>query len=206
MRCRYTSTTSYVPYLRYDVVTYDVHTISSKPTMSHVQTTMSYGIHRMRNRRLKFVESITSYATSHTMFTLFSLPPAGRPGDPNPYCCIVRSPYDCFLHCSVFIAVHSTQFKPAPLLPCRRLGGSRRLSSRHRLSSSSSATGCLTILVVFTLRHCIVMIDRRSALASNSIADCRFPGLVKKGMKISVEAHRRKLARSPADQNYVKHQ
>jgi hypothetical protein len=28
------------------------------------------------------------------------------------------------------------------------------------------------------------MIDRRSALDSKSIADCRFPGLVKKGMKI----------------------
>jgi hypothetical protein len=28
------------------------------------------------------------------------------------------------------------------------------------------------------------MIDRRSALDSNSIADCRFPGLVKQGMKI----------------------
>ena len=36
----------------YDVVTYDVHTISSKRTMSYVQTTMSYGFHRMRNRRL----------------------------------------------------------------------------------------------------------------------------------------------------------
>ena len=114
------------------------------------------------------------------MFTLFC---SGRgPGDPNPYCCILRSPSDCFLHCSVFIAVHSTQFKPAPLLPGRRLGGSRRLSSRSRLSSSSAA-GCLTILVVFTLRHCIVMIDRRSALDSNSIADCRFTGLVKKGLR-----------------------
>jgi hypothetical protein len=97
------------------------------------------------------------------------------------------------LHCSVFIAVLSTHFKPGPLLPGRRLGGSRRLSSNRRLSShrrlsSSSAAGCLTILVVFTLRHCIVMIDWRSALDSNSIADCRFPGvgpgLVKKGMKI----------------------
>ena len=36
----------------YDVETYDVHTISSKRTMSYVTTTMSYGIHRMRNRRL----------------------------------------------------------------------------------------------------------------------------------------------------------
>ena len=185
------------------------------------------------------------------MFTLFC---SGRgPGDPNPYCCILRSPSDCFLHCSVFIAVHSTQFKPAPLLPGRRLGGSRRLSSRSRLSSSSAA-GCLTILVVFTLRHCRVMIDRRSALDSNSIADCRFTLLVKKGRRggrrrrrggsgrgrpppprgsgaarratcsrsrccrrsrrrrrrrrrnEDLEAHRRMLARSPADQNYVKHQ
>ena len=55
---------------------------------------------------------------------------------------------------------------------------------RSRRLSSSSAAGCLTILVVFTLRLCIVMIDRRSALDSNSIADCRFTGLVKKGMKI----------------------
>jgi hypothetical protein len=39
-------------YPTYDVVTYDVHTISSKPTMSYVTTTMSYGIHRMRNCRL----------------------------------------------------------------------------------------------------------------------------------------------------------
>jgi hypothetical protein len=30
----------------YNVVTYDVHTISSKRTMSYVQTTMSYGFHR----------------------------------------------------------------------------------------------------------------------------------------------------------------
>ena len=36
----------------YDVETYDVHTISSKRTMSYVTTTISYGIHRMRNRRL----------------------------------------------------------------------------------------------------------------------------------------------------------
>jgi hypothetical protein len=28
------------------------------------------------------------------------------------------------------------------------------------------------------------MINRRSALDSNSIADCMFPGLVKKGIKI----------------------
>ncbi len=97
------------------------------------------------------------------------------------------------MRCSVFIAVHSTQIKPAPLLPCRHLGGSRRLSSISKLSSSlsssrrlssSSAAGCLAILVVFTLLHCIVMIDLRSALDNNSIADCRFPGLVKQGMKI----------------------
>jgi hypothetical protein len=30
----------------YDVETYDVHTISSKRTMSYVHTTMSYGFHR----------------------------------------------------------------------------------------------------------------------------------------------------------------
>jgi hypothetical protein len=117
------------------------------------------------------------------MFTLFC---SGHcPGNLNPYCCILRSPSDCFLHSSDFVAVHSTQFKPAPRLPGRRLGGSLRLSSRRRLSSSSPA-GCLTILVVFTLRHCIVMIDRRSAMDSNSIADSRFTGLVtgKKGMKI----------------------
>mmetsp|Transcript_30657 Transcript_30657/g.64143 ORF Transcript_30657/g.64143 Transcript_30657/m.64143 type:complete len:201 (-) Transcript_30657:153-755(-) len=60
LRCRM-STTSYVMTYdidirhrmcpTYDVVTYDVHTISSKRTMSYVQTTMSYGFHRMRYRR-----------------------------------------------------------------------------------------------------------------------------------------------------------
>ena len=71
------------------------------------------------------------------------------------------------MHCSVLIAVHSPQIKPAPLRPSRRLGGSSRLSSCrtgtgrlsscqcHRLSSccrlcSSSTAGCLTILVVCT--------------------------------------------------------
>ena len=167
----------------YDVVTYDVHTISSKPTMSHVLTTMSYGIHRMRYRRFDQLDCMR-----HRIRCLHCF--RSGPGDPNPYCCILRSPSDCFLHCSVFIAVHSTQIKPAPLLPGRRLGCSLRLSSSlssrssSRRLSSRSAAGCLTILVVFTLRHCIVMIDWRSALDSNSIADCRFPGFVKQGMKI----------------------
>ena len=148
--------------------------------MSYVQTTMSYGIHRMLYRRLNQL---------HRMLHRIRCLHCFRSGDPNLYCCILRSPSDCFLHCSVFIAVHSTQIKPAPLLPGRHLGGSRRLGSIRKLSSSrrlssSNATGCLTILVVFTLRHCIVMIDRRSALDNNSVADCKFPGLVKQGMKI----------------------
>jgi hypothetical protein len=62
LRCRM-CTTSYVmtyntvidiryrTYPTYDVVTYDVHTISSKCTMSYVQTTMSYGFHRIRYRK-----------------------------------------------------------------------------------------------------------------------------------------------------------
>ncbi len=82
-----------------------------------------------------------------------------------------------------------------------RLGGSRRLSS-------SSAAGCLTILVVFTgtLQHFIVMLDRRSALDSDSIADCRFTvHRTRQERNEDLEAHRQKLARSPADQNYVKH-
>ena len=199
LRCRM-STTSYVMTYdidirhrmcpTYDVVTYDVHTISSKRTMSYVQTTMSYGFHRMRYRRSWTEHRMLNqlYRMRHRIRCLRCF----RSGDPYPYCCILRSHSDCFLHCSVLIAVHSPQIKPAPLRPSRRLGGSSRLSSCrtgtgrlsscqcHRLSSccrlcSSSTAGCLIILVVCTFRHCIALIDRSSALDSNNIADCRFP-------------------------------
>ena len=59
VRCR-TSTTSYVQtydvdirhrtYPTYDVACCDVRTISTKYTMSYVQITMSYAVHRMRCR------------------------------------------------------------------------------------------------------------------------------------------------------------
>jgi hypothetical protein len=60
----------------------------------------------------------------------------------------------------------------------------RRRGGSHRLTSSSSAAGCLIILVVFPFQHCIALIDWSSTLDSNNIADCRFPRLVRHGMKI----------------------
>ena len=106
----------------YDIVTYDVHTISSKPTMSYVQTTMSYGFHRMRYRRSWTEHRMLNqlYRMRHRIRCLRCF----RSGDPYPYCCILRLHSDCFLHCSVLIAVHSPQIKPAPLRPSRRLGSS----------------------------------------------------------------------------------
>ena len=134
---RHRHTTSYVPHdgPTYDVVTYDVHTISSKRTMSYVQTTLSYGFHRMRYRRSWTEHRMLNqlYRMRHRIRCLRCF----RSGDPYLYCCILRSHSDCFLHCSVLIAVHSPQIKPAPLRPSRRLGGSSRLSScsTGRLSS-----------------------------------------------------------------------
>ncbi len=150
----------------YDVVTYDVHTISSKPTMSYVLTTMSYCIHRMRYRRLNQL---------HRMLHRIRRLHCFRSGDPNPYCCILHSPSDCFLYCSVFIAVHSTQIKPAPLLPCR-----------HAPTLYSYDWPALRP----RQQHHRWLQVPRTRQARNE----------------DLDAHWRKLARSPADQNNVKHQ
>ena len=94
---RHRHTTSYVPHVRcrnvrcaYDIIkTYDV--------VRHNNNVVRYSSYAKSK-----VESITSYATSHTMFTLFC---SGRsPGDPNPYCCI------CARHLTAFgIAVFVLQ-------------------------------------------------------------------------------------------------
>jgi hypothetical protein len=111
----------------YDVVTYDVHTISSKPTLSYVRTTMSNGIYRMRHRRSWTAHrtGCPPYRMRHRMrqcsgiacdiaydFLLLR--------SRDQYCCISRSDSGSFWHCNFFYcSAHksSTQIKLAPRRP-----------------------------------------------------------------------------------------
>ena len=124
LRCRM-STTSYVMTYdidirhrmcpTYDVVTNDVHTISSKRTMSYVQTTMSYGFHRMRNRRLNQLHRMR-----HRIRCLHCFAPAAARG--------IR------IRIAVFCARHLTAFCIAVfLLQCIAHN-----SSRHRFCRAAA--------------------------------------------------------------------